>query len=44
MGGVLLSLLAAVTVFALFSAVGSMILEQTVYGRAFTDQMADRQF
>ncbi|NCE66082.1 sensor histidine kinase [Pseudoflavonifractor sp. 524-17] len=44
MGGVLLSFLAAVLVFALFGIVGSIILERTVYGRAFTDQMADSQF
>lgn len=44
MGGALLSLLAAALVFALFGMVGSMILERTVYGRAFTDQMANRQF
>lgn len=44
LGGVLLSLLAAALAFALFGAVGQTILERTVYGQAFSDRMADRQF
>lgn len=44
MGGVLLSLLAAMLVFALCSFAGSILLGQTVYGKTFENQMANRQF
>lgn len=44
MGGVLLSLFAAVLVFALCSFAGSTLLGWTVYGNAFENQMANRQF
>lgn len=42
--GVLLSLLAAVMVFLVCFALGTQLLDRTVYGQPFLEQMADRQF
>ncbi|MCI8400378.1 MAG: HAMP domain-containing histidine kinase [Oscillibacter sp.] len=44
LGGVLLSLAAAAAVFFLCFALGTQILDRTVYGEPFMDKMADRQF
>lgn len=42
--GVLLSLLAAASVFFLLFALGTRVLDQTVYGEPFISKMADQQF
>lgn len=42
--GVLLSLLAAAVVFLACFALGTQLLDRTVYGRPFLEQMADLQF
>lgn len=42
--GVLLSLIIAVLAFAIFFGIGNLVLDHTVYGEAFSDKMADRQF
>lgn len=42
--GVLLSLLAAAAVFFLCFALGTKVLDRTVYSEAFMDSMVDRQF
>lgn len=44
LGGVLLSLLAAAAVFFLCFALGTKVLDRTVYSEAFMDNMVDRQF
>lgn len=42
--GAVVSLLAAVVVFAVFLLLGGRLLDRTVYGQVFVSRMADRQF
>ena len=44
LGGVLLSLLAAASVFFLCFALSTQVLDRTVYSEAFMDKMVDQQF
>ena len=44
LAGVLLSLMIAALAFGVFFFLGSSLLDHTVYGEAFSDRMADRQF